>query len=118
MLGSVDVQAGIACGVTAAEPTCFRCYSVEREQMKDIIDSMIGTKELVVEAADMVLKAFRVFEASAKADFADCLIRRSAHDAECEYTVTFDVTASKAAGTTARATATPSGISKLRFWPT
>ncbi|MGF6934744.1 putative nucleic-acid-binding protein [Paraburkholderia sp. UCT70] len=26
-----------------------RCYGVEREQMKDIIDSMIGSKELVVE---------------------------------------------------------------------
>jgi predicted nucleic-acid-binding protein len=75
-----------------------RCYSVEREQMKDIIDSMIGTKELIVEGADTVRKALRVFAASAKADFADCLIERSGHVAECEYTATFDVMASKVAG--------------------
>lgn len=75
-----------------------RCYEVDREQMKDIIDSMIATKELVVEGADTVRKALRVFAASAKADFADCLIERSGHAAECEYTVTFDTTASKFAG--------------------
>ncbi|MEX3765225.1 PIN domain-containing protein [Paraburkholderia phenoliruptrix] len=75
-----------------------RCYGVGREQMKDIIDSMIGTKELIVEGADTVRKALRVFVASAKADFADCLIERSGHVAECEYTATFDVAASEVAG--------------------
>ncbi|HDR8952584.1 PIN domain-containing protein [Burkholderia vietnamiensis] len=74
-----------------------RCYGVEREQMKDIVESMIGTKELVVESADTVRKALRVF-ASSMADFADCLIERSGHVAECEYTATFDVSASKVAG--------------------
>ncbi|MGU2445384.1 PIN domain-containing protein [Burkholderia cenocepacia] len=74
-----------------------RCYGVEREQMKDIVESMVGTKELVVESADTVRKALRVF-ASSKADFADCLIERSGHVAECEYTATFDVSASKVAG--------------------
>ncbi|PAJ86345.1 PIN domain-containing protein [Burkholderia ubonensis] len=74
-----------------------RCYGVEREQMKDIVESMIGTKELVVESTDTVRKALRVF-ASSKADFADCLIERSGHVAECEYTATFDVSASKVAG--------------------
>ncbi|VWC92238.1 PIN domain-containing protein [Burkholderia lata] len=75
-----------------------RCYGVEREQMKDIIDSMIATKELVVEGADTVRKALRAFVSSAKADFSDCLIERSGHTADCEYTATFDVTASKVAG--------------------
>lgn len=75
-----------------------RCYGVEREQMTDIIESMIGTKELVVEAADTVRKALRVFSASAKADFVDCLIERSGYVAECEYTATFDSAASKVAG--------------------
>ncbi|KVF64795.1 MULTISPECIES: PIN domain-containing protein [Burkholderia cepacia complex] len=74
-----------------------RCYRVEREQMKDIVESMIGTKELVVESADTVRRALRVF-ASSKADFADCLIERSGYVAECEYTATFDVLASKVAG--------------------
>ncbi|WP_321966968.1 PIN domain-containing protein [Burkholderia cepacia] len=75
-----------------------RCYSVERSQLKDIIESMVGTKELVVEHADTVRKALRVFAASDKADFADCLIERSGHVAECEYTATFDLAASKVAG--------------------
>jgi len=65
--------------------------------MKDIVESMIGTKELVVESADTVRRALRVF-ASSKADFADCLIERSGYVAECEYTATFDVLASKVAG--------------------
>jgi predicted nucleic-acid-binding protein len=75
-----------------------RCYDVGREQMKDIIESMLGSKELVVEAADTMRKALRVFAASSKADFADCVIERSGHVAECEYTATFDVAASKVAG--------------------
>ncbi|HEX3383389.1 MAG TPA: type II toxin-antitoxin system VapC family toxin [Paraburkholderia sp.] len=75
-----------------------RCYDVERVQMKDIIESMLGTKELVLEGADTVRKALRVFAASDKPDFADCLIERSGYVAECEYTATFDVTASKVAG--------------------
>jgi len=40
----------------------------------------------------------RVFAASAKPDFATCLIERSAHVVGCEHTATFDVAASKAAG--------------------
>jgi predicted nucleic-acid-binding protein len=75
-----------------------RCYGVDREQTKDIIDSMISTKELIVEGADTVRKALRVFAASDKADFADCLIERSGHLAGCAHTATFDVTASKVAG--------------------
>ncbi|WP_168788884.1 PIN domain-containing protein [Paraburkholderia aromaticivorans] len=75
-----------------------RSYGVERGQMKDIIESMLGTKELVIEGADTVRKALRVFAASDKADFADCLIERSGHVAQCAYTATFDVTASKVVG--------------------
>lgn len=91
---------GYVSQVALLELVCVlgRCYGVEREQMKDIIDSIIGTKELIVESADTVRKALRVFVASAKADFADCLIERSGHAAECEYTATFDVAASKVAG--------------------
>jgi len=77
-----------------------RCYGVERDQMKDIIESMLGTKELVVESADTVRKALRIFAASDNADFADCLIERAGHVAECEYTATFDVIASKVVGMT------------------
>ncbi|AOI72482.1 hypothetical protein WI29_29300 [Burkholderia ubonensis] len=51
----------------------------------------------VVEGADTVRKALRVFVASAKANFADCLIARSGHAAEREHTGVVDVTTSKVA---------------------
>lgn len=75
-----------------------RCYDVERAQIRDILESLADTKELIVEGADTMRKALRAFAASDKADFADCLIERSGHSAGCEYTATFDVAASMAVG--------------------
>jgi predicted nucleic-acid-binding protein len=45
------------------------------------------------------LRALLVF-ADGKADFADCLIERTAASAGCEQTLTFDVNAAKHAGMT------------------
>lgn len=91
---------GYVSQIALVEVVCVlgRSYGVERAKMKDIIESMLGTKELVIEGADTVRKALRVFAASNKADFADCLIERSGHVAHCEYTATLDVTASKVVG--------------------
>ena len=49
--------------------------------------------------ADQVVKALRVFNASS-ADFADCLIERTASAVGCTATMTFDVGAAKSAGMT------------------
>jgi len=49
--------------------------------------------------ADEVMKALRVFKTSS-ADFADCLIERTAASAGCTKTMTFDIGAAKAAGMT------------------
>lgn len=75
------------------------CYDLSREQLALALEAMLRTKQLVVEHADQVVRALRVFKAS-KADFADCLIERSASHAGCERTVTFDVSATKHAGMT------------------
>ncbi|WP_429500663.1 PIN domain-containing protein (plasmid) [Robbsia andropogonis] len=75
-----------------------RCYGVAHEQMTDIIDALISSKELFIEGADVARKALRVFKASAKADFSDCLIERNGYAAKCDYTTTFDIAASKVAG--------------------
>ena len=56
-------------------------------------------KELVVERAEIVWKALRIFQ-TANVDFADCLIERSAAAAGCEKTMTFDRGAAKIAGMT------------------
>jgi len=75
------------------------CYDLSREQVALALEAMLRTKQFVVEHADQVVRALRVFKAS-KADFADCLIERSAAHAGCERTVTFDVGAAKHAGMT------------------
>jgi predicted nucleic-acid-binding protein len=75
------------------------CYDLSREQLALALEAMLRTKQFVVEHADQVVRALRLFKAS-KADFADCLIERSASHAGCERTVTFDVGAAKHAGMT------------------
>ena len=75
-----------------------RCYGVQRAQMKNIIESMVAARELIVEGPDTVRSALCVFSSSKHVDFADCLIERSGHRAGCVYTATFDVSAAKLAG--------------------
>lgn len=74
-------------------------YDLDREQVAQALELMMRTKTVVVDRADEVLKALRVFKASS-ADFADCLIERTAASAGCGKTMTFDVGAAKAAGMT------------------
>jgi predicted nucleic-acid-binding protein len=73
------------------------CYDLSREQVAQALDAVLRAKQFVVEQADQVLRALRVFKTS-KADFADCLIERSAAHAGCKMTVTFDIGAAKHAG--------------------
>lgn len=75
------------------------CYDLTREQIAQALDVMLRTKQFAVEQAEQVLRALRVFVAS-KADFADCLIERSAAQAGCDKTMTFDAGAAKHAGMT------------------
>jgi predicted nucleic-acid-binding protein len=72
-------------------------YAAERGDIAKIVETLLRTRELVIESAETVWKALRHF-ASSKADFADCLIERACHDAKCEYTATFDAKAAKTAG--------------------
>jgi predicted nucleic-acid-binding protein len=74
-------------------------YGLKRDQLGSAFEALLRTKEIVVDRADHVLRALRVFKASS-ADFADCLIERAAAAAGCDRTVTFDVGAAKTAGMT------------------
>ena len=74
-------------------------YGLSRLQVAQAFETLLRTKELVVERADQVIKALRVFK-STSADFADCLIERSAAGAGCDRTMTFDIAAAKLAGMT------------------
>jgi predicted nucleic-acid-binding protein len=73
------------------------CYSVQRQQIERIIESLLRSGELLVESSDLIWQSLRTFSRTT-ADFADCLIERSCHAAGCRQTMTFDRNAAKHAG--------------------
>ena len=75
------------------------CYGLTRDQVAQTLELMLRTKEIIVDGADLVLKALRTFKAST-AEFADCLIERTAASAGCTKTMTFGIGAAKTAGMT------------------
>jgi predicted nucleic-acid-binding protein len=75
------------------------CYELTGEQVGQALGAILRTKSFLVERSDQVMRALRVF-GEGRADFADCLIERSASGAGCTQTMTFDVGASKHAGMT------------------
>jgi predicted nucleic-acid-binding protein len=74
-------------------------YHLGRDQIVQALDVILRSKQLVVDQTEHVLRALRAFGAG-RADFADCLIERTAVAAGCAKTMTFDVAASKTAGMT------------------
>lgn len=70
------------------------CYDLTNAQVRQALDLLLRTRQIVVDRADQVLRALKVFE-TGKADFADCLIERAAAAAGCEKTMTFDVSAAR-----------------------
>ncbi len=73
------------------------CYKSTKMEVVKILETLIATRELIIENTETVIRATRVFSGSG-ADFSDCLIERSANKAGCEYSVTFDVNAIRHAG--------------------
>ena len=69
-------------------------YDLDRSQIVQAFETFLNARELVVEGAETVWKALRLF-ARSKANFADCLIERSAAAAGCVQTMTFDRDAAK-----------------------
>lgn len=69
-------------------------YGATREEVADIVRRILSIKQLVVQDTETAWKAVRFFESS-QADFADCLVERSAIAAGCRSVVTFDKQASK-----------------------
>ena len=75
------------------------CYALSNLQVKQALEALLRTKQILVDRADQVMRALRVF-ADGKADFADCLIERTAAGAGCTGTMTFDTGPAKHAGMT------------------
>ena len=72
-------------------------YRYGKHEIEQILETLLRSKELIIERAEVAAQALRAFSAG-RADFADYLIERCAHAAECEYTVTFDQKAARVAG--------------------
>ncbi|HQC94672.1 MAG TPA: type II toxin-antitoxin system VapC family toxin [Aquabacterium sp.] len=74
-------------------------YKLSRQQLSAVVETLLRSKELVIDRADLVTQALSRFS-SGGADFADALIERIAAAAGCTTTMTFDQGAAKAAGMT------------------
>ena len=72
-------------------------YELDRGQISQALEVLLRSKQLMVDQAEHVVRALRVYSVG-NADFSDCLIERTAAAAGCAQTMTFDVAASKAAG--------------------
>ena len=70
-------------------------YRFTKKEIERVLETLLRSQELVLERAEIVSQALRIFRGS-RADFADCLIERCGHAAECHYTVTFDKKAAAA----------------------
>jgi len=64
-------------------------YRYQKKEIEQVLDNLLRSKELVIERGDIVSQTSRAFKAG-RADFADYLIERCAHAAECQFTITFD----------------------------
>jgi len=73
------------------------CYQASKEETMAILEKLLRIRTIQVENAEVVLKALHTY-INSNADFADCLIERSAHNANCTHTVTFDSKAAQTAG--------------------
>lgn len=73
------------------------CYKSTKAEVVAILETLLRTRELLVENAEVAIQALNVF-AQSKADFSDCLMERASRHAGCEYSVSFDKSAVKSAG--------------------
>ena len=74
-----------------------RCYDVTEQQLRDIIEGLLTTKQLIVENVEVAWKALRAYDANS-ADFCDALIGQANVQSGCEHTVTFDKKAASLPG--------------------
>lgn len=73
------------------------CYRFKKREIEQVVETLLRSKELVIERAEIVSQALRKYSGG-RANFADCLIERSGEAAECKYTFTFDQNCSIGAG--------------------
>lgn len=73
------------------------CYGNGKEAVITVLETLLHTRELQVEQADVIWKAFRLFSTQS-ADFADCLVAAGVQASGCQHAVTFDRKAARLPG--------------------
>ena len=92
-----ESQPGFIAAVVLAELVWVleSCYGTAKTEIIAVLQRVLRTRQFVVQDAETIWKAVRLFETS-PADFADCLIERFGAVYGCEHTATFDKAAAKA----------------------
>lgn len=70
------------------------CYDAGRDRIRQVVEGLLGTKQLQVESPELVWKALRAWQAS-NADLSDAIIGESGLANGASKTVTFDKAAAK-----------------------
>lgn len=70
------------------------CYDASRDRIRQVVEGLLGTKQLQVESPELVWKALRAWQAST-ADLSDAIIGESGLAYGASKTVTFDKSAAK-----------------------
>lgn len=65
------------------------CYDQKKEALVAVIESLLSTKQIIVERAEVVHLALKKYRAG-NADFSDALVLTVCEASGCERTVTFD----------------------------
>lgn len=70
------------------------CYRATPERIREVVEALLGTKQIEVESAELVWKALRAWQGS-PADLSDALIGQVAMHHGATRIVTFDKAASR-----------------------
>jgi predicted nucleic-acid-binding protein len=70
------------------------CYEADKRRIATVIEGLLGSRQLLVEEAEVVWKALRAWERS-PADFSDILVGQLLLARGCEKIVTFDKAAAR-----------------------
>ncbi|MGZ5598183.1 MAG: PIN domain-containing protein [Usitatibacter sp.] len=70
------------------------CYDAGKARIATVIEGLLGSRQLVVEEAEVVWKALQAWEESS-ADFSDALLGQVLRARGCEKIVTFDKAAAR-----------------------
>jgi predicted nucleic-acid-binding protein len=73
------------------------CYEADKARIRGVIEGLLGSKQIIVEDAELVWKALRSWEKS-PADFSDALMGQALAARGCDKIVTFDKSAAKLPG--------------------